>query len=210
MATAAAAATMPRTHPTLVAPTPPAGDGPPTDPLRATCRLHGPGSLYTRNSEGYYSSSAPRCNGCQVGIRDTEENTAADLVRSLHGELLSVWATEYGRHTTEHAESVAERLHAAIAELDRMSFIITCPQQYAYRTLLAHEAAKELDELLVEAAIRDPHVTLRRHIATAMDRLRSAGTPDNSGVGDITLWPIWAAAAETLSVAEDHVADDRY
>ena len=64
------AAGIPLTPTTIARPTPPAGDGPPADPLRATCRLHGPSSLYTRNSQGYYATFAATCNGCQVGQQE--------------------------------------------------------------------------------------------------------------------------------------------
>jgi hypothetical protein len=194
-----AAAGIPLTPPTLARP------APPTDPLRATCRLHGPSSLYTRNSQGYYATFAATCNGCQVGLHEDAENAAADRVRALHSELHIIWATEHGRHTTEHADAVAEHLRAAIATLNEISSVITTPQEYAARTLDAHDAARALDELLVEAAVRDPYVSLIHHISTAMDRLRAAVDPVV-----VASWPIWGAATETLTLAQDHLADERY
>jgi hypothetical protein len=202
---AAAAATAIPLSPPRIAPaasSPPGGDAP---DLRATCRLHCPGSLYTRNSEGYYSTYSASCNGCSVGIRETAENAAADRVRDLQTQLTAIWATEHGRHTAEHAETIAADLRAAIAALNAASTVITTPQQYADRMLTAHAAATELDELLVEAAVRDPTVTLRHHITVAMERLRNSNRHS-----DPTTWPIWSAATEMLASLDDHAADDSY
>jgi hypothetical protein len=185
---------------------PPRGDEPAPDPLRATCRLHGPRSLYTRNSEGYYGTYAPGCNGCDIGDREAEENAAAERVRALHGELRSLWSTEYDRHTTERADSIAAALRAAITALDAISGIIIAPQQYALRMLDAHAIAKELDELLVEAAVRDPYVSLYHHIRSAMERLQPPRI--DYAVGDTSTWPIWAAATVTRDEMEDGITDD--
>lgn len=193
----AAAALMPSSPPST---TPPSSD-------TLTCPLHRPGSLATRNSNGYYGSfliSTPR-PGCSTCEREAAENAAADRVRDLHSRLTVIWATEHGRHTTEQAETIATDLRAAITHLDEISGIITTPQQYADRMLTAHAAAAELDELLVEAAVRDPTVTLRYHISDAMDRLRRS----NCG-SDPTTWPIWSTATEMLGSLEDHAADDSY
>jgi hypothetical protein len=190
------AATMPPNPPTLTLPEPPA------DPLRATCRLHGPFSLYTRNAEGYYSTYSPGCNGCQVGIHESTENAAADRVRALHSELQTIWESEYIHGTTaERAVAVATRLRTAIAELDEISGIIANPQQYAARMLASHDLASVLADLLMEAAARGPSYALTRSISAASVRLRFS----NEGSID---WPIWAAAGEALDAGIDHAADD--
>lgn len=180
---------------------PPGGDAP---DLRAICRLHGRYSMYTRNSNGYYATYSPPCNGCSVGAREALENAAADHVRDLHAQLNTIWATEYGRHTTERAESFATALRTAITALNATSRVITTPQQYAARMLAGHAAAAELDRLLVEAILRGPTAARRRQITVAMDCLR------RSNCVNPTIWPIWIAATEMLASLEDHVADDSY
>lgn len=186
--------------------TPPGGEPDSSvDPLITTCRLHGPRSLYTRNSEGYYSTFSPICNGCSVGAHETQEHAAAERVRELHTELRTIWATEYGRHIT--AESTATALRDAIAALDEISMVIINPQQYATRMLVAHTAATELHAVLTEATVRIPTVTLRLQIYAAMENLRTLG---EYAVGDPMEWPIWAAATETLAAMDDASADDTY
>jgi hypothetical protein len=172
------------------------------DPLRATCRLHGPLSLYTRNAEGYYSTYSPGCNGCQVGNREDAENAAADGVRALHSELQTIWESEYIHGTTaERAVAVATRLRTAIVELDEISGIITSPQQYATRMLASHDLACALAVLLMEAAARGPSYALTRSISAACHRLRFSKE-------ESIAWPIWAAAGEALDAWMDHAADD--
>ena len=189
--------------------TPPGGEPDDSvDPLRTTCRLHGPRSLYTRNSEGHYSTFSPICNGCSVGAHETQEHAAADRVRDLHAELRTVWSTEeYGRYTIASAESTATALRNAIAALDDISMVIINPQQYATRMLVAHTAATELGAALMEATVRIPTVALRLQIYAAMENLRTLG---ENAVGDPMEWPIWAAATETLAAMDDASADDAY
>jgi len=172
---------------------------PAPDPLRATCRLHGPRSLYTRNSRGHYGMFAPPCNGCAIGIAEAHEYALAVRVREYDGVLSEIWATgPPGAETVASATAAADRLTEAIATLNEASGIITEPREYAERTLAAHEEAIVLDTRILEGRA---NLISAARLREAMDRLRHLDR-------DADRWPIWTAAQELLEAMEDSEADD--
>lgn len=171
---------------------------PAPDPLRATCRLHGPHSLYTRNSSGYHGMYAPACNGCAIGIAEAHEFALAERVRELHSALLAAWATDaYTSDTVLSATAAAVRLTEAIATLNEASGIITDPQTYAERTLAAHEEAIVLDTRILEGRA---NLIYAARLRDTMERLRHLDR-------DADRWPIWTTAQELLEAMEDSEAD---
>lgn len=116
--------------------------------LRASCALHRPSSLYTRNSEGYYGSFTPACNGCGVGRQEELECGVADSVRSHTRELISLWATRYNDESVTEARNIAAMLTAAIETLEGMTRVITTPIEYGKRALNIHTAAIALHTTL--------------------------------------------------------------
>lgn len=170
------------------------------DPLRATCRLHNPRSLYTRNSSGYYGSYAPPCNGCNAGKTDAHEYELAENVRNLHGQLLTAWTTDYKMSATaDAATGIMIRLVEAIELLNATSGTITDPQTYAERAIQAHIAAVQLDSTVVECAAGSGSLS---ELLVNTDRLLRCS------VVDVEHWPIVEAAIEVGAAMEDRDSDD--
>lgn len=173
------------------------------DPLIATCILHRPSSLYTRNSEGYYGMYVPMCNGCSRGAQEAEESAAADAVRGLTYELQNVWMVAYNNGTSGAASEIAEHLIAATNRLDTISGIISSPQQYAARVLDAHRAAVALSAALGTLSTADETHFLggmaiaRANVRARLDALLSAG----ARTIDPRSFPIVTAAQNAIGAA---------
>lgn len=155
----------------------------PVDPVVADCRLHRPGSLYTRNSDGHYGSYAPPCNGCSVGRRQNEEYAVVERLRSHTYELQQLWATQYNEETAIQAQNIAGMLSAAITELESMTTAVITPLEYARRTLELHESALRLHTALTGA----------RALESAFDSLRTQ-IRESRIMGRDTIAPILLAA----------------
>jgi hypothetical protein len=103
---------------------------------RDDCRLHRPSSLYTRNSEGMYSTYAPICNGCEYGTRDMLDNAAAERVRELSGDLARVMDAG----APWNGDAVKENLHTAINVLESRCSDIMTPVSIAKDILVKYTA----------------------------------------------------------------------
>jgi hypothetical protein len=123
------------------------------DERRALCPLHRPNSIYTRNSEGYYGSFTPACNGCAVGAQEEQEQVVTDSIRTRTVELRVLWLTRYDEEATIDATSIAEALEADIVTLEGMTTVVVTPIDYARRVLTAHRAALDLHGALTTLSI---------------------------------------------------------
>jgi hypothetical protein len=103
---------------------------------RDDCRLHRPGSLYTRNTEGSYSSYAPCCNGCEIGAREDLDLAAAARVRELTILLKRAWES-CGGH-----DELAAQLREAVNMLRERCTDIMTPVWMAEQALNLHETAR--------------------------------------------------------------------
>ncbi len=112
------------------------------------CPLHRPGSLYTRNSNGYYGSFAPACTGCAVGERETEEHDVAETISNLMQSLRFLWRSHYNDESVLEARNMAEFLRERIAHLRSLTNVIVTPIDYAERVLDIHNAAMNLHNAL--------------------------------------------------------------
>lgn len=113
-----------------------------------TCPLHRPGSPYSRNSDGFYGSHAPGCDGCPRGTADIAEGRIADSIRRQTRLLLVHWTTRYDATSTAEAAVMALDLEATINELTVHTRVIVTPQDYARRVLVMHAAATALDSAI--------------------------------------------------------------
>jgi hypothetical protein len=122
------------------------------DDLVASCRLHHPYSLYTRNSDGYYGTYAPTCNGCAVGRREAEEHIVVDRIRSYTYALEELWLRGYDDESVIMAQNTAGMLMADIATLESMTRVIVTPIDYAQRMLDIHTAANAVHTAMTNNA----------------------------------------------------------
>jgi hypothetical protein len=120
--------------------------------LAEDCPRHHIRSPYTQNSEGYYASAAPACNGCWMGLSDCIAQELAEVVYARDAELAQIWRTRYA---PSEAFTTAQDLYDAIHRLETISRVIVTPVDYADRTLRMHNTAMALHRALVEIGV--PH-----------------------------------------------------
>ena len=163
------------------------------DPLRATCPLHRPTSLYTRNSNGHYSTYAPSCNGCSTGVRERDEHDLVERINTLSTRLINLLTERYDNETMIEAQNMAEELEDVIIRLNNLSSIITTPQQYAERLLNKYRATLALHTLLMVPLSR----TNFNAISLAMAEFNTVWRSGYETIGYETM-PIYVAANQRI------------
>jgi hypothetical protein len=163
--------------------------------LQASCSLHRPGAPYSRNSDGYYGSYAPACNGCPRGNSDEEECELADEVRRQTRSLLSIWSTCYTEYTAADAADLSVELLRAMNRLNERTTVVVTPQDYAERVVHMCNAAIALD-----FAIKNNGTPGERALAVraALENFFAVGSLDRRVLGDVERYPIVAAARTLL------------
>lgn len=167
------------------------GSGVPT--LQSACPLHRPGAPYSRNTDGYYGSHAPACNGCARGDSDEADCELADEVRRRTRSLLSLWGTRYTEYTAADVADLSVELLRAVNELGDRTTVVVTPQDYAERVIHMCDAAIALDAAMKinsGADDRDAAVRIRLEVFLALD--------DRRVLGNVESYPIVAAARALL------------
>lgn len=161
--------------------------------LRDSCPLHRPGAPYSRNSDGYYGSHTPGCNGCERGSAEAAETVMADVVRHGTRQLLSLWTNCYDVYTVVDATDISIDLAIAVHELRGSTTVVVTPQDYAERVLVMHDAAVALDAAMKNNGSVDERAVV---ISVALETFLNLG--DRRALGDVECYPIVTAARALL------------
>jgi hypothetical protein len=112
---------------------------------RELCPLHRTAKLsYTRNSSGYYSSYAPPCNGCDIGIKEEMENKLMIEIENLSLKLKNIWMNLIYESDLLEANNIADLLTVCIDKLTRSTDDVLSVVQIGKTALNIHNAGCRL------------------------------------------------------------------